>query len=174
MPKLILLGGPPGVGKSTVLRLMKERLDGVGILDADDVWRVSRNVATEENGVIAINNVIGVMRGYFEAGCELGIVSWVFARSALYDPVKSGLCDVVERVDHIYLTASKKKLEQRLKERNRLGVENDPIKDVISYSISRLELIDSLPYAKIDTSGMSPEKVAAELLVQIKRMRSAD
>ena len=53
----------------------------------------------EENGVIAINNVIGVMRGYFEAGCELGIVSWVFARSALYDPVKSGLCDVVERVE---------------------------------------------------------------------------
>ena len=106
MTKLVLLGGPTGVGKSTVMRLLENRINYAAILDADDVWRVSKELALEQNRHIALSNVISVMRGYFEGGCETGILSWVFARSALYDPVIAGLEDRVDSINHIYLVST--------------------------------------------------------------------
>lgn len=161
MPKLILLGGPTGVGKTTVVRLLENRLSRTAILDADDVWRVSQDLAAEENRVITIGNVIAVMRGYFAAGCETGIVSWVFARPDLYEPVIDGLEDKVQSIHQIYLTAREEVLAQRLTERNAI--------DKIEYANSRLQLINLLPYPKIDTSDILPEEVAARLMEHIAR-----
>ncbi len=64
MPKLVLLGGPTGVGKSTVMRLLENRIPHAALLDADDVWRVSKELTVEQNRHIALSNVISVMRGY--------------------------------------------------------------------------------------------------------------
>jgi gluconate kinase len=163
MAKLVLLGGPTGIGKTTVMRILHKRMSQAGFLDADDAWRVSEDVAIEANRAAAISNVIYVMRGYFEAGCETGILSWVFARSALYQPVIDGLKDVVQEIDQLYLTASWDELE------NRLGRRGD--KKPYAYSKSRMVLIDELPYCKIDTTGLSPEDVATEIVSHIQRGR---
>ena len=90
MSKLVLLGGPTGVGKSTTLKPLENRLSRLALLDAYDVWRVSDEMAVEGNRSIAISNVIGVLQGYVEAGCETTILAWVFARSLLYEPVVAG------------------------------------------------------------------------------------
>ena len=115
LSNLILLGGPTGVGKTTVLGLLENSLPRAALLDADDVRRFAEDVrhiseevrpiaedvrhisedvrrsaedvrrsaedlAVEGARNTALGNVIAVMRGYFRAGCETGIVSWVFAR----------------------------------------------------------------------------------------------
>ena len=87
LSNLILLGGPTGVGKTTVLGLLENSLPRAALLDADDVRRSAEDVrrsaedlAVEGARNTALGNVIAVMRGYFRAGCETGIVSWVFAR----------------------------------------------------------------------------------------------
>ena len=87
LSNLILLGGPTGVGKTTVLGLLENSLPRAALLDADDVRRSAEDVrrsaedlAVEGARSTALGNVIAVMRGYFRAGCETGIVSWVFAR----------------------------------------------------------------------------------------------
>ena len=156
MARLVLLGGPTGVGKSTVMALLEKRIPNGALLDADDVWRVSKELSIEGNRNMALSNVIAVMRGYYQAGCETGILSWVFARSALYQPVIDGVGDLVEVVDQIYLTATKEELKHRLCAR---GDENR-----FAYSLSRLELINSLPYKKIDTTSLRPEAVADEIV----------
>jgi hypothetical protein len=99
------------------------------------------------------------MRGYFEGGCKTGILSWVFARSALYDPVIASLDDMVDSVHQIYLTATMAEIKRRLQKR---GDE-----ERYEYSKTRLALIDSLPFTKIDTSRMTPEMVAATIIGHI-------
>jgi thymidylate kinase len=169
MSNLVLLGGPPGVGKTAVLRLLKRRLACAAFLDADDVWNVTSDIATGEHRDIALANVIAVMRGYFNAGCELGILSWVFARSALYDPVVSGLDDIVQSVIQIYLVATPEILEQRMLQRRVLKSGDNNLQDAIEYSINRLQLIQALPYPKIDTSDLSPEQVEDEIVARIEQ-----
>lgn len=149
---LVLLGGPVGVGKTTALRLLTGRMPLSAVLDADDVWRVGDDMAVPARRHHAIDNVIAVMRGYFEAGCDIGIVGWVFARAELYQPVRDGLADLVDEVRMLYLVADPAILEQRLVARGR--------PDLVAYAMTRLELIEALPFPKIDTSALSPEAVA--------------
>ena len=162
LSKLILLGGPTGVGKTTTLRLLEQKLPRSAVLDADDVWRVSTELAVEGTRRIALNNVIAVMRGYFSTGCEVGVVSWVFARSVLYEPVISGLEEIVDSTHLIYLVASPKVLKHRLEKRHSLHR--------LDYSLSRLRLIEDLPFPKLDTSAANPEEVVDRLITLIQSL----
>ena len=160
MSKLVLLGGPTGVGKSTTLRMMERSLPKLALLDADDVWRVSDDLAMEENRNIAISNATRVLQGYVEARCETAILAWVFARSLLYEPIIAGLEDTFDAVHQLYLVATPQALRQRLAARDSLNR--------LDYSISRLELIRSLPYPKIDTTDLSPAEVADGVLERVR------
>jgi predicted kinase len=162
MQKLVLLGGPTGVGKSTALKLLQYRLPKSALLDADDVWRVSKDLAVESNRAVALANVIAVVRGYFVAGCETAVLSWVFARPELYAPVIAGLENDVDAIHQIYLTASPDDLRQRLEKRNDV--------DRLDYAISRLRLIEDLPFPKIDTTGIGPAQVADLLEREIRAL----
>jgi hypothetical protein len=164
MTRLILLGGPTGVGKSSTLRLLEQRLPGSALLDADDVWRVSADLALDGTRPNALGNVIGVMRGYFEAGCQVGILAWVFARAELYAPVIDGLRDLVDSVSQIYLVASPDALRERLSARGDLQRH--------AYSLSRLELIQALPFPKIDTTDLPPGAAAQAVLRQIEESQA--
>ena len=67
------------------------------------------------------------------------------------------LGDVVDHSHLIYLVADSASLERRLMERG------DPEK--LAYAKTRLELIDQLPFPKIDTSNISAE-VATERVAE--------
>ena len=141
------------------MRLLESQLTNAAFLDADDVWRIPDEIAVEATRDIALANVVAVMRGYFQAGCELGVLSWVFARSLLYEPVIAGLEEMVESVELIYLVATPGVLERRLAERGDLHR--------VDYAVSRLRLIEALPYEKIDTSEMSTDEVADQLAARL-------
>ena len=160
MPKLLLLGGPTGVGKSTILSLLAARLSNTAVLDADDVWRISPDLAIDGTRGIAIANVVAVMRGYAEANRGLGILTWVFAKPELYEPVIAGLRDSFESIHQLYMVASPEKLELRLTERGHA--------DRLEYSITRLRLIEKLPYPKIDTTNLTPAEASDRILGHIR------
>lgn len=159
MKKLVLLGGPTGVGKTTALRGLQGRFDRSALLDADDVWRVGSLLAVPEHRHIAIQNVTNTMRGYFEANCNLGIVSWVFARSELYQPVIDALSHHVDSAQLLYLVSDPETLRDRLKARG------EP--DRIEYALTRLELIQALPYTKLDTTDLNPGQVVERICKEI-------
>ena len=159
MTRILLLGGPTGVGKSSALRLLDGRLPKSALLDADDVWRISEDLAIEGTRRVALDNVISVMQGYLEAGCELGILAWVFARPQLYEPVIEGLKEHVDAIDQLYLVASPESIRQRLVQRGE--------EDRFEYALSRLELIEQLPFARIDTTGLEPEQVADQIVAHL-------
>ena len=162
MSKLVLLGGPTGVGKSTTLELLENKLPKLALLDADDVWRISEDLAVEGTRSIAISNVVRVLQGCFQAGCDTAIFSWVFARSPLYEPVIAGLKDTCDAIDQLYLVASPDALQARLGSRNSL--------DRLEYSVGRLKLIEKLPYPQIDTTNLSPNDVAGRIVEHIRAL----
>lgn len=141
------------------MQLLDKRIPHAALLDADDVWRVSEELAIEGNRTMALSNVVSVMRGYFDAGCEIGILSWVFARSELFHPVIAGVGDMVDDIDQIYLISSRAELERRLRERGH--------EERYEYALSRLELISALPYPKIDTSSLTTAEVATAIIKHI-------
>jgi energy-coupling factor transporter ATP-binding protein EcfA2 len=159
MSRLVLLGGPPGVGKSTVLRSLSGKFRKSAVLDADDIWRVSDDV-TSSPGDFWIASIVSVMRGYFGAGCELGILSWVFARAELFQPVLDGVAGVVEHSHLVYLVASPESLERRLIERG------EP--ERVPYAKTRLELIQELPFPRIETSNISAAAAADRVADKIR------
>jgi hypothetical protein len=169
VPKLVLLGGPPGVGKTTVLALLEKRLKHSAVLDADDVWRVSEDLKSEENRPKALANVIAVMRGYCQAGCELAILSWVFARPELYEPVIDGLDDVVDSVNQVYLISTPDVLETRFRNRYIKSGNTFPVEPALDFSMSRLDLIEALPFQKIDTSEISSPATAEQVISLINQ-----
>jgi cytidylate kinase len=157
----VLLGGPTGVGKSTVLSLLPERIKSCGVIDADDVWRVSSDVGVPETRNHAIRKSIDATLDYFDAGCTTAILGWVFARDELYQPVINAFEQAADRVLQIYLVADEATLVSRLNERNDL--------DRLEYSVSRLRLIDALPFHKIDTSDLAACDVADRVAQFIKQ-----
>ena len=137
------------------MRGLQGRFDRSALLDADDVWRVGSALAVPENRHIAIRNVTSAISGYFEAGCELGVVSWVFARAELYQPVIDALSNRVDSIQQIYLVAAPEILAARLTERGDAGR--------TAYALSRLELIQALPFTKLDTSHLNPTQVVERI-----------
>lgn len=162
MTKLILLGGPTGVGKTTTLKLLQNRLAKSAILDADDVWRISEDLAVAGTRRIAVANIVSVLRGYIEARCETAILSWVFARPELFEPIILQMRDHVASDHQFYLVASEDVLRQRLQARNDLGR--------LQYAIGRLRMIENLAFPKIDTTELDPSQVADRLVEAIQSL----
>ena len=86
------------------------------------------------------------------------VLAWVFARKELYGPVIEALENHVDEVRQVYLVASEQTLAERLSNRG---------DEKLEYSLSRLRLINELPFAKLVTDDLSPEQVAHALVLMI-------
>ncbi|HTO54392.1 MAG TPA: hypothetical protein VMR50_13495 [Myxococcota bacterium] len=157
MSRLYLIGGPPAVGKSTVLVHLQRKLERCACLDADEVWRVKPFDVAEPYGALFGRNVNAVLRGYLEARLPLVFVSWVFANPELVKRVTDGMGGRYHSLRIVYLVAS----PQALAARHRADPERARLLD---YGLGKLAEIQALPEPKIDTTGLAPEAVADRLI----------
>lgn len=169
MSKLVLLGGPVGVGKSSAMRNLKSRITRVGLVDADEVWQVSDDLTPDENRSYAHDNVNAVIAGYARAGVETCVVNWVFARAELYEPIIAASKDLFDDIVQLYLVANPDVLEERIKHRWMAQGQDYDLESLVDYSKSRLALIHELPYDKIDTSLLSAEEVADQIALYLSK-----
>lgn len=151
MTQLVLLGGPPGVGKSTVLKTPP--LNDFRCLEADDIWAPNKIGPRQE----AIREVIRAVKT--DLNSSTVILSWVFARSELYTPFYDYFADLIS-LQSIYLVCDSKTLASRLKNRGTATQEH--------YALEKLRLIHALPFKTIDTTDTVPEVVATTLIKTIK------
>jgi len=147
MSKLVLLGGPPGIGKSTVIQ--DPQLDKMSCLDADQIWN-PQNTGEQAKAIATVSLAVSKKL----AQEDTVVLAWVFAKPELFQPFIEKFSPYY-KVQQLYLVCDPDALEKRLSKRN------DP--DLVPYALEKLSLIQELPYDKIDTTNMEPTEVAKVL-----------
>jgi len=136
LANLVLLGGPPGVGKSSVCKRLSD--GGWTHVEADAVSPPGEDVARD----YAIAKVACHVEAELRASSVV-VLSWVFARHELYQPFLKRFTPS-HKVDQVYLVSSEKTLKDRLSSR---GSQSQ-----MAYSLSRLRLINELPFEKFSVA----------------------
>lgn len=147
MSQLLLLGGPPGVGKSTVLKELSQQ--GVACLDADNISPPQQAVAQQT----AIADVISAARQALGTAPSL-VLAWVFATPQPYQPFLEEFSGI--KLQQLYLVCSDRALSDRLIHRGD--------RQLIPYARDRLNLIQQLPFARLDTTTKTHEHIASILI----------
>ncbi|MCJ8283343.1 MAG: AAA family ATPase [Rivularia sp. ALOHA_DT_140] len=79
--KIIIINGPPGVGKSTIAELLAQSSQNSVCIRGDDIkhWIVNRNSEDLTKGLTYINGG-ACCRNYLKAGYELIVFEYVFTK----------------------------------------------------------------------------------------------
>ena len=160
MAQIVLIGGPPGVGKTTALRRVAERVPRCAWLDGDNVWRIRPFEVTAETRSLVEGNIVHVLRSFLQARYRDVFLTWVLHDEALIERLLAPLRPFARDVAVLHLVASPDVLRARC--------ESDPARGSVGPRVlERLAQIEALPYPRIDTSELSPDQVAERILEQL-------
>ncbi len=156
---LIMIGGPPWVGKTTCARELFELLQNSAWLDGDDVWRVNPFSVEDPRLRNSDRNMSFVLNTYLESGFEYVIFSSVILTDR---PITDGILDSISYADYdilfFMLSCSQSDLETRCAKRdNTLAPE--------SRFMRAAKAQDAI---QIDTSDMTPIEVTQTILRVVK------
>lgn len=162
MKTLYLIGGTMGVGKTTVCRCLHRKLEHSVFLDGDWCWDSHPFVVTEETKALVLDNICHVLNNHIRCSLFQNILfCWVMHEQSILDEILSGVDTAVRRtgcrVLPISLVCSPEALTARLTADISHGIRQP---DVLERSLARLPLYDTLKTVRIDTSAMTPDKVA--------------
>ena len=167
MKTLLLIGGPMGVGKTSVCRCLQKKLNNSVFLDGDWCWDANPFAVTPETQAMVLENIRFLLGQFLRCSAyETVIFCWVMHRQDILDGILSGLELAGVEVRSVSLTASPAQLRQRLEGDVAAGVRQA---DVVGRSLSYLPLFDALDTVKLDTTGCTPEETARSLLAAEKR-----
>jgi len=165
MKKLILIGGPMGSGKTTVSKILNQKLPNAVFLDGDWCWKMDPFVVNETNKRMVMNNIQFMLNSFIEnPNIEHIIFCWVMDEQSIIDEILSKLDLNAVKVVPVSLLPSIQKLTSNIQKDVTAGIRepND-----LNRSIQRLLKYQSLSTIKYDNSQMSPEQLAAEIITQV-------
>ena len=159
---LYCIGGPMGVGKSTVGQILKKKLPACVFLDGDWCWDMDPFQVTAETQKMVIKNITFLLNQFLHSSAfETVLFCWVLHQQEIWDALLAGLHPGSWRLYPVCLTAQPEILQARLQSDIDCG-KREP--DVLSRSLDRLEACRKLPVFQLDTSVLSPEQVAEAIL----------
>ncbi len=160
MKKLILVGGPMGIGKTTISNVLQTSLKPSVWLDGDWCWQMNPWDFSHENKMMVIDNITHILTNYINhTYFKYIIFSWVMHKQSIIDQLLEQL--PTEKIDVISLSliCSKEELKQRMLKDLRTN-------ELIQTSIERLPL-----YKQLDTILIDTDKKDIEIVVkQIKKI----
>jgi gluconate kinase len=156
MRRLLLLGGPPGVGKTTVAPLLADQLAPCAWVDGDDLSRMSPVGITDRARRMVESNIVHVLQEFLAADYEHVFLCWVLHRRDLIERLVHAVGVQPDDVEVVHLVATPDTIRSRLANRS------SPFA-AIDVALDRVAQIQRLPYAKVDTSTLTPAQVADRL-----------
>ena len=166
----IIINGAPGVGKSTLLKLLEDKLSkGYALVDGDDVGRTIPLDNSVEWLNLIQDNIVSCAKNFKKYKINTLIISFVFPSNERLQRLSNFLKNEECNVYHITLICDSKELEKRIKLRN--------TQKLISVS-KALKLNDEIKrlnsYCSVNTTNKSPEKVVDIIykeIISIERMK---
>jgi broad-specificity NMP kinase len=151
--RLLLLGGPPGVGKTTVAPLVAERLSSCAWVEADELWRMSPVVVDDRTRRMVESNIVHVLREFLDAAYEHVVLCWVLHDRALIERLVRAVASDAVATSVVHLVATPDVVRARVEHASDRGRS-------VERALEKLAQIEALPYRRIDTSTSTPEQVA--------------
>lgn len=158
-----MIGGAPGVGKSTLAKALSLSLPNNVWLDGDDLWRMNPFIVNDDTKQMVLGNISYVLRSYLKGAFEHIIFSWVMHEPCIAEQVTSSLDTDDYHLIHITLSCSEDELLRRI---SGSDLARDPKLALNRLAISIAKYPDAL-----DTTSMNPNQV---FLVCSNLIRSAE
>jgi broad-specificity NMP kinase len=155
-PKLIFIGGPPGVGKTSVAKELYLRLRNSVWIEGDDLWRMNPFTVDERIIRMVERNISCVLHSFLETGFSYIVLTWVLHRNE----IEQSLLDRISNYDfdfhHFTLLCDEDTLMARLAKDADRTTNQD-------LALNRLEQARQVTSNHIDTCGKCPEEIATWL-----------
>ena len=165
MKRLILIGGPMGVGKTAVGRALRNQIPNSVFLDGDWCWDANPFTVTEETKAMVLENIRFLLGQFLQCSAyETVIFCWVMHQQNIVDAILSGLPLDNVWVWAISLTAEPEELRRRLEEDVSRGLRQP---DVVERGLTYLPAYGRMNTEKVDTTQLSPEVVAGTLRARL-------
>lgn len=161
MKRLYLIGGPMGVGKTTVCRELKRLTAPSVFLDGDWCWDMEPFQVTEETKAMVEEN-IAFLLGQF-LGCsayQTVIFCWVMHQREIIQELLASLPLEGVEVRAVSLLATAETLQARIGKDVAAGLRTW---DVLERSLQRLPLYQDLPTEKLWVDDLTPQQAAQRL-----------
>lgn len=166
MKNLYLIGGAMGIGKTTACQIMKKRMDASVFLDGDWCWDMNPFTVNQETKQMVLENIHFLLNQFLRCSVIENIIfCWVMNLDEIINDVIGGL--ELENVDvhKVSLICTESELRKRLAKDIKNGLRTT---DVISRSVSRLNMYKNLDTVKIDVTNLTPEQTA-EMIIKAGR-----
>ena len=161
MKTIYLIGGPMGVGKTTLSRQLKHLLPNAVFLDGDWCWDADPFVVTEETKAMVNDNICHLLNNFLACSAYENIIfCWVMHQQSIIDDILSRLDTKNCRVRCLSLLCGEETLRQRLQKDIDAGLRQP---DVIERSLARLPLYWELSTEKVMTDGKTSAQIAGEI-----------
>ncbi len=161
MKKIIIINGPMGVGKSTVGKLLCNRLNKSAFLEGDWCFDLHPFIADQETKKMAVDNIIHMIHNYLKCShCDYVVFNWVIDKHEVYQDITSRLISNDVEIYEITLTCSEKALADRWYQDNLCDWR---IEEWLNVSKKSLSYFNGLDTMSIDTSDNTAIEVADEI-----------
>ncbi len=164
MKTLYLIGGPMGIGKTTVSRELLRTLPRCAFLDGDWCWTMQPFTVTNETKTMVLDNITHLLSSFLKCSEFDSIVfCWVMHQQRTIGDILSRLPLEDVRVVNVSLTCTPDVLTERIRGDISAGRRDE---NVIARALAYLPLYADVQSVKMDTSAMS----AAETAEQIRKI----
>ena len=164
MKHLYLIGGTMGVGKTTVGRILKRRLEACVLLDGDWCWDAHPFVVTPETKQMVEDNIVYLLNNFIHCSAYQHIIfCWVMHmhQQSIIDGILGALRLEGVVLHPVSLICSEPALRARLGADVAAGIRTS---DVIERSVARLPLYRELRSGLLDVSELTPEETAERII----------
>lgn len=159
MKHVYLIGGPMGIGKSTICNQLNQDLDHSVFLDGDWCWNMDPFVVNQDTKNMVLDNITHCLNNFIHTpGIENIIFCWVMHKQDIIDQIIQKLDTEGVDIHLISLICEKEELIKRMLIDRR---DNQTIRKSLQY----LELYKDLDTQKIDVTTLDVQ----ETIDKIKR-----
>lgn len=152
MKHVYLIGGPMGIGKSTICNQLNQDLDHSVFLDGDWCWNMDPFIVNQDTKNMVLDNITHCLNNFIHTpGIENIIFCWVMHKQDIIDQIIQKLDTTGVDIHLISLICEKEELIKRMLIDRR---DNQTIRKSLQY----LELYKDLDTQKIDVTTLDVQK----------------